>query len=78
MCEHELNPVHKAIAEQQALVYMMEGLVKKANEQLERTLALCDDPECPTCGMIVCPHGEALHYHHDGCPFCSAEPGDKL
>lgn len=26
--------------------------------------------ECITCGRADCPYGEALHYHHDGCPAC--------
>ena len=29
-----------------------------------------DDGECLACGMRDCPHGEPLHYHHDGCPAC--------
>lgn len=32
--------------------------------------------ECITCGMKDCPHGEPLHYHHDGCPACSPHPQD--
>jgi hypothetical protein len=30
----------------------------------------CTDPECIVCGAILCPHGEPLHFHHDGCPAC--------
>ncbi len=31
----------------------------------------CDeDEECIFCGYRDCPHGEPLHYHHDGCPVC--------
>ena len=29
------------------------------------------DGECMVCGVILCPHHEPLHYHHDGCPACS-------
>ncbi len=29
--------------------------------------------ECIVCGTRDCPHGEALHYHHDGCPACFSE-----
>lgn len=29
-----------------------------------------DDGECMTCSNIVCPFGEPLHFHHDGCPAC--------
>lgn len=32
--------------------------------------AECPDPECMVCGVRDCPHGEPLHYHHDGCPAC--------
>mgnify|MGYP000131395158 CR=1 FL=1 len=27
--------------------------------------------ECSTCGAFVCPYGEPLHFHHDGCPACT-------
>lgn len=30
----------------------------------------CPDVECTACGARDCPHGEPLHYHHDGCPAC--------
>jgi hypothetical protein len=30
----------------------------------------CKVDECPVCAMIDCPHGEPMHYHHDGCPAC--------
>ena len=33
-------------------------------------LSECADPECLECGQIMCPHGEPMHYHHDGCPAC--------
>jgi len=28
------------------------------------------DDECMYCGVRACPHGEPLHFHHDGCPAC--------
>ncbi len=31
----------------------------------------CRNSECIECGERDCPHGEPLHYHHDGCPACS-------
>lgn len=37
-------------------------------------LATCrgaGDRECSTCGAFVCPYGEPLHFHHDGCPACT-------
>lgn len=31
---------------------------------------MCPAEECAECGERDCPHGEPLHYHHDGCPAC--------
>lgn len=25
---------------------------------------------CEGCARTFCPHGERLHFHHDGCPAC--------
>jgi hypothetical protein len=30
----------------------------------------CKVGECIICGLLVCPHAEPLHFHHDGCPAC--------
>lgn len=38
--------------------------------ELDQLLQRCDDYECITCGAIMCPYGEPLHNHHDGCPAC--------
>ena len=40
-----------------------------AHESLD---ALCDDEDCFFCAWRACPHRCVLHYHHDGCPSCSA------
>lgn len=29
-----------------------------------------DGGECSVCSVMICPHHEALHLHHDGCPAC--------
>ena len=26
---------------------------------------------CDACAKVFCPHGEPLHFHHDGCPACA-------
>lgn len=36
---------------------------------IARGIDLCD-AECSQCGADLCPHGEPLHFHHDGCPSC--------
>lgn len=33
----------------------------------------CPVGECDECAMRDCPHGDSMHYHHDGCPSCAEE-----
>ena len=33
----------------------------------------CMNSECYACSVIVCPHGEPLHFDDDGCPSCFFE-----
>lgn len=40
---------------------------------VDRLLNHCQICECSECSEIVCPHGDPLHLHHDGCPSCSTE-----
>lgn len=35
---------------------------------LDKILAGCPDRECTECGRIICPLGDPMHFHHDGCP----------
>jgi len=35
---------------------------------LDKILAGCPDAECAECGAIICPLGDPMHFHHDGCP----------
>ena len=44
--------------------------------KIDRLLAHCQDGECATCGEIICPHGGAMHFHHDGCPSCAEISAD--
>jgi hypothetical protein len=48
--------------------------LERREKQLDALLNHCDkdDGECGICGAIICPHGESLHFHHDGCPACEA------
>lgn len=34
----------------------------------------CRSEDCVSCAVRDCPHHEPRHYHHDGCPECSAPP----
>lgn len=36
----------------------------------DELLNRCTECECIVCGALVCPRGEPLHFHHDGCPAC--------
>jgi hypothetical protein len=47
--------------------------IKRLYQQVYHLLDHCKDQECMTCGQIMCPGGEPLHFHHDGCPFCYRE-----
>jgi len=40
---------------------------------LNHNFETCEKLECLDCGVHDCPHGEPLHYHHDGCPACYFE-----
>lgn len=44
--------------------------IHKINLYLHNYFAACDDDECLMCGEFMCPYGEPLHLHHDGCPAC--------
>jgi len=30
----------------------------------------CKEAECFACSVLMCPHAEPMHLHHDGCPAC--------
>lgn len=50
-----------------------EMIVSHYGVMLDKLLNHCPIGECMECGKIVCPHGEPLHLHHDGCPACAME-----
>lgn len=45
--------------------------------KLDALLNHCEDGECVTCGQIICAHGDGMHFHHDGCPSCAQDEGEK-
>ena len=51
-------------------LYMLRDVLDP--EDLAELLNECPDQECTECGWIMCPHGDEMHFHHDGCPSCSA------
>lgn len=48
----------------------MEQEIARLHATIDKLLAHCPDAECADCGVAVCPAGEWLHFHHDGCPAC--------
>lgn len=44
---------------------------------LDAMLKHCPDAECTECGEAICPHGDGMHFHHDGCPSCAAAEVEK-
>lgn len=60
------------------LIAEIDGLkacIASDEKKLDALLEHCDDGECAACGQIICPHGDGMHFHHDGCPSCAQEPG---
>lgn len=35
-----------------------------------------ENGECSFCGSVICPHGDGMHFHHDGCPSCAEDGSD--
>lgn len=71
---HLAEGIKKLGSERDALaaqVNKQQARLDHSTIQLDHLLAHCKDPECSTCAKIICPHGEELHFHHDGCPSCA-------
>lgn len=64
------NP--RTTPEVQQLLRDAAGEIGRLDALANGLLNHCGDPECFTCGELVCPHGEPMHFHHDGCPVCAA------
>lgn len=50
----------------------MSKRIKTLEEQVGKLLDHCklEGGECSKCAVIVCPHKDPMHLHHDGCPSC--------
>ncbi len=53
----------------------LKAIIASDERKLDALLNHCDDGECATCAQIICPHGDGMHFHHDGCPTCAQEDG---
>lgn len=48
-----------------------EADVLRMGKQLDALLKHCSICECGYCAVILCPHDDPMHFHHDGCPSCA-------
>lgn len=55
-----------------------QTLMNESTDKIQHLLDHCADGECSTCGTILCPSKEPLHFHHDGCPACCAPKSDRF
>jgi hypothetical protein len=66
------EPIGLFRGEPEQLIDSLADEVERLRASINRMLAHCPDAECGICGKAVCPHGDPLHFHHDGCPSCWA------
>jgi hypothetical protein len=67
------NLMGKKQSEKKNKLRRPETAMTSSNEYAHSPDFECPDgpkTECIGCGARDCPHGEPLHYHHDGCPAC--------
>lgn len=70
----DLSRWGQTIADQAAALLRSQAAeIEALKATVDKLLAHCPDMECTECGAAVCPNGEPLHFHHDGCPQCDAE-----
>lgn len=69
--DHLCDAHERRITELKAEIEALRKQVADDERKLDALLAHCDDGECGTCGQIICPHGDGMHFHHDGCPSCA-------
>lgn len=61
-----------------AAIEALHARIADDERKIDLLLAHCPDGECTTCGEIICPHGGAMHFHHDGCPSCAEHDADDI
>ena len=70
MAPDHMNDAMEIIDAQAAEIERMETIANALLNHCDK-----DGGECRECGRICCPHGESLHFHHDGCPACAQDEG---
>jgi hypothetical protein len=64
-----LNAYIELKHEADLLVTVGEGSQAEILDRI-RDFFIAIDEESEIAAMMVCPHGEPMHFHHDGCPSC--------
>lgn len=54
---------------------MLDEVIAFSDKRINALLDKCGDGECPVCSSIICPDGDVMHFHHDGCPSCAEREG---
>lgn len=68
----KLRDMQKQIIHGSNIFGDIANVIERMGKQLDALLAHCgkEGGECSECGKIICPHGDDMHFHHDGCPSC--------
>jgi uncharacterized coiled-coil protein SlyX len=69
--EGDLARLRQAARAAALVIEQQADELMRQQQQLDAMLQHCPDAECMQCGTIICPLGEPLHFHHDGCPACA-------
>lgn len=62
---------HHRYVQQMRQVGVKKPDTTESDREINALLEKCGSEICDQCGDIFCPNGDALHFHHDGCPCCS-------
>lgn len=72
------NDLNKKIDALQQLLNARDEEIGVMRRQLDALLNHCEDGECTTCAQIICPVGDGMHFHHDGCPGCADAEAEQM
>jgi len=77
----EKSDFDRVTAERDALQQLLNARDEEVGvmrRQLDALLNHCEDGECVTCAAIICPVGDGMHFHHDGCPGCAEAEAEQM
>lgn len=74
----EIGLLRAQVARQQAVMRKEWLKSQPAKDDPKHDMISCSVSECEDCAVILCPHKEPLHTHHDGCPACDVRHFENL